>query len=643
MKFLALLLNIFILFSLPTLASEKDPGHNERMAVHLLDYLAKDYEMAVGEEKIVLSKDEYQEQKDFAEELLRISESLSPWPGKAAFLTGIQSLKKNIEQKESPRIVREKARDLQKQTMALARFQNLPRQSPDLLLAEKIYAKDCASCHGEKGGGDGPLGKNLEPKPVNFLDNDYMSAVTPFQEFNTIRLGVPGTGMMAFNHFSDDEVWALAYYVIGLRAKHQSTEAPPQQITQMGAELSQMLANTSDNQLGEGQLFGQKLSRAQIAYLRLGSFEKGQDSTEIKLALMARLLDQARQNATDGLWNDSKQFTVKAYLDGFEPLEPKIKANDPNLVADMEKIFAEMRLSLNNKNLNLFHTYHAKALTKMSEVKVLLAEAPSSTSVTAALVFTIIFREGLEALLIVLIILGLIKESGSLGNRASRWIHLGWMSALGIGILLWFFSGAMESISGLQREVFEGISSLIAVAILLYVGFWLHQHSTQSAWQNKIKTQIRELIAGNKIYGLFFLSFIAVFREVLETVLFIRTAVPAGSESLLGLSIGFILSGLALTLCAWLILRAQKRLPLVQFFKFSTWLIFALCLVLVGQGLHSLQEAGWVGVHPLGSLRIDALGIFPTRETIWAQGILLLGLIGLNYFLGRKRARAALP
>lgn len=183
-----------------------------RMIIHLADYLANDYVGAVGEDGSVKSESEYVEQKEFAQKILdegRINPRLKD---NAEIQNSIESLNEEIQKKSPPKIVTPLARSIQKSVLASAGIALSPTDWPDYHKARDLYATHCIQCHGPDGRGDGPLGKDLDPPPANFHDVSRAQVVSPFAAFNTIRLGVPGTGMGAYD-FSDDEVWSLAFYV----------------------------------------------------------------------------------------------------------------------------------------------------------------------------------------------------------------------------------------------------------------------------------------------------------------------------------------------------------------------------------------------------------------------------------------------
>jgi mono/diheme cytochrome c family protein len=96
-----------------------------------------------------------------------------------------------------------------------ARAGDTPKKTPELVEKGKAsFAKNCASCHGKGGEGDGPAAKALKPPPENLVTHPMKGGAPAV--FEVLGKGVKGTGMIAFKHLSEDERWALAYFVEGL-------------------------------------------------------------------------------------------------------------------------------------------------------------------------------------------------------------------------------------------------------------------------------------------------------------------------------------------------------------------------------------------------------------------------------------------
>lgn len=177
----------------------------------------------------------------------------------------------------------------------------------------------------------------------------------------------------------------------------------------------------------------------------------------------------------------------------------------------------------------------------------------------------------------------------------------------------------------------EGFGSVLAAIILFWVGVWMHRKSNAQAWQCYVCDQLTHALKRRSAWFLFGLSFIVVYREVFETILFYAAIWNQGNS-------GAVLAGgatavLALLAVAAAMLRYGRVLPIGKFFAYSSVLIALLAVVLTGKGVAALQEAGYLPIHPLASFpRIEILGMFPTREGIIAPLAMVLFLaIGFGY------------
>jgi high-affinity iron transporter len=210
--------------------------------------------------------------------------------------------------------------------------------------------------------------------------------------------------------------------------------------------------------------------------------------------------------------------------------------------------------------------------------------------------------------------------------------------ALVAGAATWWVANRFITISGASREMTEGFGSVLAALILLFVGVWMHGKAQAGAWQRYVKEKLDHALSKGSGWFLFALAFIAVYREVFETIIFYAALGAEGQgTALLG---GFLLAVACLAAIAWAMLRFSRKLPIGKFFAYSALLIALLAVVLIGKGVAALQEAGFVGITPLDSMpRIAILGLFPTLESVGAQIAMIALLIAGYLYADRRNAR----
>jgi len=137
------------------------------------------------------------------------------------------------------------------------------------------------------------------------------------------------------------------------------------------------------------------------------------------------------------------------------------------------------------------------------------------------------------------------------------------------------------------------------------------------------------------------LAFVVVYREVFETILFYAALWAQGSGAAMLAGAGT--AALLLGAIAWAMLRYSRKLPIATFFRYSSWLMAVLTIVLVGKGIAALQEAGLIDIAPLSNVpRVSAIGLFPTVQSTAAQFIMLLAII-VGFSLNRFRSQREAP
>ncbi len=200
--------------------------------------------------------------------------------------------------------------------------------------------------------------------------------------------------------------------------------------------------------------------------------------------------------------------------------------------------------------------------------------------------FLITFREALEAALII----GIIAAYLSKLNRAdlNRYLYLGAGVAILVSIFLgWIFMMAFGGLSGRAEELFEGLAALTATAVLTYMIFWMARNARRI--KGELQERVEVSISRGQLFGIATLAFIAVFREGVETVLFLGTLAlqdPAGLLTGLGLGLAAVI---VLTLLAY---KGIYRLSMRIFFQWTSVLLLIFAAGLLAYGVHELNEAG---------------------------------------------------
>jgi high-affinity iron transporter len=567
-----------------------------RTLVHLLDYLSRDYAGAVQNGKVI-SESEYAEQKEFAKKLQELEDKVQyPKSAKAADVAsvdeGIHLLNQLVHEKASPENVAEVASHVRADVIRLSGITTTPAQAPDLAQGQKLFAQRCASCHGAQGFGDGVAAASLTPKPINFHDPKIMASMSPLQIFHAVRLGVDGTAMAPQSDLSDQDTWNISYFALSFYS---------------GGDSNGTGGGSGGNSLEIGR---NKLTEAGAEY-RAGKFAEAQDKA------------------------------LAAYLEGIEPVEPKLKANDPEFVAKIETLMMRVRQAIDAREpATSVDGAIANALDGLKEVEGKMAKTEMSPYMSFMAAAAVLLREGFEAVLVVLAFLGVVRTSGS--RRAETWLHGGWIVAVALGVVACIFSGWLIGISGAQREAMEAITSFFAAAVLLFVGFWLHQKTEITRWKSFVETQVKAALAQKSLFGLAMISFIAVFSETLEVVLFLRAIwVDCGPAAQRGMFAGVVVSFIGTMTLAWIALRFSRKLPIRQLFMISSMMMAVLAVMLIGKGIHSLQETGTLSITSIPvSIRSDLFGIFPTWETMVSQ-LLIVALISFLWTQGKRRPAAS--
>ncbi len=631
------ILFFFMLFSFAQVSARAQENDIQNV-IHLLDYLSKDYSRAVRDGEI-LDRTEYAEMQEFSSRILNIAQEINlPTESRPTILSDLKALKSLVEDKAPGKKIKDLAEKAKWAIINATGYEVTPIKWPDKANGHRLYLQNCLQCHGPKGEGDGNLATGLKPAPTNFLDDSLMASMSPFTAYNTIKLGVEGTAMQAFSDLTDKEAWDLAFYIKSLRFQKQKIDSISLKkiFDQEYGNISlKSVAVLSDKELIK------KLgpdAQAGIKLKALRMFSPSEQLVHSGLTIARQYLHQAITSYKNGNKKEARQKALAAYLEGIETVEVRLKANDPKFTVRLEQNMIDVRQAIEqDQNSGEVENKINTALSTIDHAEKIMEGEKLNYFLSFFLAASIMLREGLEAFLIIALILALLRSTRET-KKALYYVHGGWVTAILMGISGWFLSDWIIGISGQHREVMEGMISLVAVIVLAFMGFWLHDHSHSKKWKEFVEKKIGTQLRGEKMLGLFFFSFMVVFREAFESILFLQAiGLETHPRDRSAIGFGVLAAFVLIGLLAYLFLKYSKKIPVQQLFRYSSGVITLLAVILMGKGIHAIQEAGWLSVTGFSvSLRIDWLGIYPTLESLISQ-IILLGSLLFLYYLSNHR------
>ncbi|GGR27253.1 FTR1 family iron permease [Deinococcus ruber] len=365
-----------------------------------------------------------------------------------------------------------------------------------------------------------------------------------------------------------------------------------------------------------------------------------------ELRLTHDLVSQSLREYAQGKSQQAFRTARSAYLDHFEYAEPPLRVLNPDLILEMEYRFADLRNGMKAGQ-------PTGELQKIAgDIDGSLRKAESIVSGTGVLGptlaatggFTILFREGLEAALLIAAIFAYLDTSRNTQLRRAVWY--GGAAALLATALTWALATYVLSIAPVSRELISAVTSAIAVVILFSLSFWLLQQSDRRRSVEFMRARVSQAVQSGSLLALGAVTFTTIYREGFETVLFYQALSVASGPVSVYMYLGVALAILALAVTFLLLFRFGRRLPTAKLFPVLVSVTALFAVAFVGNGVRAFQEAGWLNVTNLyGRLptidpNVAALtGLHPTVETLGAQGLMLLIYV-LGFVYARVRAGA---
>jgi high-affinity iron transporter len=374
-------------------------------------------------------------------------------------------------------------------------------------------------------------------------------------------------------------------------------------------------------------------------------------------AVAKTFVDRSLAAAKAGDYARAYALARTAYLDHYEYVEIPLRLRDPNLVLDTEFKFADLRNDL--KARAPLDTIRADVRDVRAGIldtdRALAAKGVAAPLIAFGFSFSILFREGIEAVLLIAILLGSLAAGRASGYR--RPLSLGVLGALVATGVTWALTTLVIDLAPVNRELLEAATALLAVVVLVLVSFWLVARIDQKRRMEFMRARVAAAITAGSAGAFMALGFTAVYREGFETVLFYQALLLFAQGLELWVILGAALAAAALGAVAYAILRLGRTLPLKPMLLTGASILLLLSVAFAGNAVRSLQGADLVAATPVhaGLARppvfvAELTGIHPTRESLLVQAVLLAIFVAgaLWTFVGlparqRRRERLEQP
>ena len=348
----------------------------------------------------------------------------------------------------------------------------------------------------------------------------------------------------------------------------------------------------------------------------IDSFVKGEEvaTTEGNLTLKdgIQLLEKALDEFKAGKTQEASS-NMKKFITIWPSIEGDVSTRNATLYTRVESETPVIMVKGNEKK------YQDQLQALIND----LSQIDTSASYNFFDAMLILLREGVEALLIVMALVTTLKAAKM--KKGLKWVYtgavMGILASLAIAVLLQFLFPAVSS--GSNREIIEGAVGIFAVLMMIMVGIWLHSKSSIKKWNDFMESQMKAVTATGSFISMFALSFLAVFREGAETILFYAGIYPRIDKASFFLGIG--LAFLVLFVLALIMNKASTYFKPHRIFLILTWLIYALAFKMLGVSIHALQLTNILPSHLMnGFPSIDWAGIYPSLEVVTCQLIFVV-------------------
>lgn len=364
----------------------------------------------------------------------------------------------------------------------------------------------------------------------------------------------------------------------------------------------------------------------------VNAMQYGGSATAATFAAVRRLADSALAQRSD-------KIAFDAYLT-FEQVETDVRAKNAGLASELETTFGWLRTRAARADASERSAIRERLLAGLERAERVVADRPSGMSLFVSSFFLLV-REGFEAILIVAALMTFLAKAGASERR--RDVARGAWLAVAASLLTWVFIELLFQITPGQRELLEGITMILAAAILFYVSYWLLSKIEAAKWTSFVRGKMQSALSSGSGFALTAVAFLAVYREGVETILFYKAlfmsagTTGGGAPVIAGIAVGAV----GLVAIYVLINQLGLRVAMKPFFAVTGVMLYYMAFVFAGKGIAELQGAGLVPLTVIERApRIPMLGIYPTVESLLVQGLLLaLALAAVVWALWPRGSR----
>ena len=353
----------------------------------------------------------------------------------------------------------------------------------------------------------------------------------------------------------------------------------------------------------------------------LSGKEINEKSENIDLKGAIDILVKAKEQFNNNNLNEAK-LNIKKFIEIWPSVEGEVQTRNTSLYTKIETELPVIMVKGDYQKLDNI----VNDLLKIDTIS-------EYTLIDASL---ILLREGLEALVI---IIALVSSMNAIGyKKGIKYVWGGAILGIFTSIVMSFIlTNLFPSISSAtNREILEGLVGIVAVFVMISVGLWLHSKSNIKSWNEYINKNIDKAINSGSFISIFSLSFLAVFREGAETILFYTGIIPF--ITMKNLIFGLLLAFLVLIIVGLILIFATNKIKLHNLFFILTYLIYILSFKMLGVSVHMLQVVGYVPLTIINNFpTIEFLGIYANYQVIFSQVLLLLILFGMNIFMKKHK------